>query len=38
MIKFAPIIMFYVNDFPNFDIKSIIFPNFGHGPFPQIAG
>ena len=24
--------------FPNFDVKSIIFPNFGHGLFPRIAG
>ena len=23
---------------PNFDVKSIIFPNFGQGPFPKIAG
>ena len=23
---------------PNFDVKSIIFPNFGQGPFPEIAG
>ena len=23
---------------PNFDAKSIIFPNFGQGPFPKIAG
>ena len=23
---------------PNFDVKLIIFPNFGHGPFPKIAG
>ena len=31
--------MFYIiNFFPNFDVKSIIFPNFGHGPFPKIAG
>ena len=22
---------------PNFDVKSIIFPNFGQGPFPKIA-
>ena len=22
----------------NFDVKSIIFPNFGQGPFPKIAG
>ena len=22
----------------NFDIKSIIFPNFGQEPFPKIAG
>ena len=24
--------------FPNFDVKSIIFPNFGQGPFPKITG
>ena len=36
-IKFAPIVMFYVVNFPNFDVKSIIFPNFGQGPFPKIA-
>ena len=24
--------------FPNFDVKLIIFPNFGQGPFPKIAG
>ena len=23
---------------PNFDVKLIIFPNFGQGPFPKIAG
>ena len=23
---------------PNFDVKSIIFPNFGQGPFHKIAG
>ena len=23
---------------PNFDDKLIIFPNFGQGPFPKIAG
>ena len=23
---------------PNFDVKSIIFPSFGKGPFPKIAG
>ena len=23
---------------PNFDVKSIIFPNFDQGPFPKIAG
>ena len=23
---------------PNFDVKSIFFPNFGQGPFPKIAG
>ena len=23
---------------PNFDVMSIIFPNFGQGPFPKIAG
>ena len=23
---------------PNFDAKSIIFPNYGQGPFPKIAG
>ena len=23
---------------PNFDVKSVIFPNFGQGPFPKIAG
>ena len=23
---------------PNFDVKSIFFPNFGQGPFPQNAG
>ena len=23
---------------PNFDVESIIFPNFGLGPFPKIAG
>ena len=23
---------------PNFDVKSIIFPNFGQGPFPKITG
>ena len=23
---------------PNFDVKSIIHPNFGQGPFPKIAG
>ena len=23
---------------PNFAVKSIIFPNFGQGPFPKIAG
>ena len=23
---------------PNFDVKSITFPNFGQGPFPKIAG
>ena len=23
--------------FPNFDVKLIIFPNFGQGPFPKIA-
>ena len=23
---------------PNFDVKSIIFPNFGRGPFPKIVG
>ena len=23
---------------PNFDAKSIFFPNFGQGPFPKIAG
>ena len=22
---------------PNFDVKSIIFPNFGERPFPKIA-
>ena len=22
---------------PNFDVKSIIFPNFGQGPFPKIV-
>ena len=31
--------MFYVVNFsPNFDVKSVIFPNFGQGPFPKIAG
>ena len=29
--------MFYVVS-PNFDVKWIIFPNFGQGPFPKIAG
>ena len=24
--------------FPNFDAKSVIFPNFGQGPFPKITG
>ena len=23
---------------PNFDVKAIIFPNFGQGPIPKIAG
>ena len=23
---------------PNFDVKSIIIPDFGQGPFPKIAG
>ena len=23
---------------PNFDVKSIIFPTFGQGPIPKIAG
>ena len=23
---------------PNFDVKSVIFPDFGQGPFPKTAG
>ena len=30
--------MFYVVISPSFDVKSIIFPNFGQEPFPKIAG
>ena len=30
--------MLYVFIFPNFDVKSIIFPNFGQGTFLKIAG
>ena len=41
MIYFAILVtyMFYAVNSPNFDVKSIIlFPNFGQGPFPKIAG
>ena len=30
--------MFYVVNFSQFDVKSILFPNFGQGPFPKNAG
>ena len=36
IITFAPIVMFMSIIFPNFDIKSIIFPDFGQAPFPKL--
>ena len=32
---FLPLSSFF---YANFDVKSIIFPNFGQGHFPKIAG